>query len=343
MPAPIDLYADVDASAIAAEIGEDLFPKVENNPLADEIHDSPTAKPAAEVPPVTVKVETPVIDTTKVVDPNTPAIIPGQNSEPLALPKSWKKETAPLWEKADPALKAYVYAREADVMRGINQYQQGHQAWDNLIKPFQPILEANPDVNPIILMQGLMATHLQLLNSAVPAADKVGMVKRLLTEYGITLEPGAAPDGNAVLLERLAKQERELNTFRTEFATSRRVTQQENLTQKQREVETFASDPKNEYFAEVSNDILRFISTGAAQNLADAYELACWANPAVRAKMQAKQLAATKPNGQSPRDKTGKFVNLDGDPDPKTGKVKPGTMDDTINGVVAKHYTPTKH
>lgn len=333
-------YEGFDTAAVAAEIGESLFskptpdvPVVEKNALADDITGTaaPEVKPAVVVAPV---VETPG---TVNPDPNAPAVVPGQNSQAKALPKSWKKELAPEWEKASPALKDYVYTREADIMRGIQQYQQGYQAWDNLVKPFMPVLEANPDINPIALMQGLMATHLQLLSPQVPAAEKAQMATNLLKEYGITLNPAALPDGSAVLLDRLARAENRLANLDKEQKTWKQVTQQEGLTAKTKEVETFAADPKNEYFGEVSNDILRFIQNGAAADLPAAYELACWANPAVRAKMVAKQ-AQPAPATRQPRHKVnGQFVNLDGE-EPAKRSVKAGTIEDTINGVVAKHY-----
>lgn len=329
-----------DTAAIVADIGESLFskPAVEAsaNPLADEI--DAAAKPAVAAPAVEKPVVAAPVVPPVVTDPNAPAVVPGVNSEQKVLPKSWKKELAPEWDKASPALKDYVYAREADIMRGLQMYQQGHNAWDNLVSPFKPILEANPDVNPITLMQGLMATHLQLLNPAVPADQKAGMAKKLLSEYGITLEPGSAPAGDAILLERLARAENALQAVRTEQNTWKQSQHREGVSAKEREVNTFASDPKNLYFGEVADDILRFINNGAATTLEAAYDLACWANPVVRAKMLAAQQAPAN-DATKPRGKDGKFVNLESDGDTKARPVKVGSMDDTINGVVAKHFT----
>jgi hypothetical protein len=322
-----DPYADLDTKGVAAEIGAELFGKSETPASVDtDIPDAPMAS-TVETAPVA---ETPSVPATDPASP-VPAVVPGENSVPADLPKSWKKEMAPEWASASPGLKAYVREREAQVMRGINMYQQGYQAWDNLIQPFKPVLEQNPEVNPIVLMQGLMATHLQLLSPTVSSEEKTGLVKNLLTQYGINLEPGSAPQVDPALVARLQKAEQMIQRFEQHQ-------RQAGVDTFKKQVDDFAALPENEFFNEVGTDILRFIQTGTAATLKEAYDLACWANPAVRAKMIAKQQAPAKPTTEKPRGKNGQFLNIEGDSDIKI-KPKVGTMDDTINAIVAKAYS----
>lgn len=331
-------YESFDVKGAVADIGESLFgekPKdvlLERDAPLDSI--VPEEKPAVEVAPV--------------VDPNAPApaIVPGLNSANpnpnqtnTPLPKSWKKEMAPVWEKADPAIKAYVEQREEQVVRGLGQYAGGYNNWSALITPFIPLLQQNPDVNPVHMMQGLMNTHLQLLNPNSPPQKKAELVNSLLREYGINLGPtdpnAPAPVGNSQEVLELRQEIQDLKRFQQSQVHRERYTvEQQNLTQ----VNAFAADPANKYFNEVGHDILRFIQTGAAADLASAYELACYANPAVRAKMLAEQPANPKPvNGEKPRDKSGQFINVDETP-VKPRKPKIGSIDDTINGIVASHF-----
>lgn len=328
-----DPYADLDTAAIAADIGSELFSKAAEKPGAEipgftesEVVD-PAAAPAPAPAPNAAA---------PAVDPAAPAVIPGENSVGKPLPKSWKKELSPEWEKLSPAVREYVHEREAQVMRGINQYQQGYTAWDNLIKPFAPVLEANPEVNPIVLMQGLMATHLQLLSPSVPAAEKQKLVNGLLANYGISLVPsdGSNPQPPAVdpvLLQRLAASE-------AKIAGWERNQREQGIQGFKAQVDEFSAKPENEYFGEVSADILHFIQTRTVSSLQEAYDLACWANPAVRAKMLAKQQAAAPAPAPLPRKQNGQFRNLEGDTDVKT-KPKVGTIDQTIDAIVAKAYT----
>lgn len=330
MPSPFsedDTYSDTFASDVVSEISSELF--TQETPTDDGLGNGETVneevveKPAAP------------IETKSAVEQPQGQVLPGQNSVGKPLPKSWKKDVAPLWEKADPALHEYIYSREADMMRGIQQYAQGYQQWDNLIKPFAPIFQQHPDVQPVQILQGLMNTHLQLLNPSLPGEKKLEMAKAIMAEYGIDFgeaQPQARPEYVTQLENRLAQME-QLHRRREQEAFAAGVAEQEKA------VSSFATDPKNKYFPEVQNDILRFIQTGAANDLPTAYELACYANPAVRAKMLAEQ-QTSPPAGQQPkRDAQGKFINLESNIEPKPARTRKGSIDDTINAVIASHQS----
>jgi hypothetical protein len=64
--------------------------------------------------------------------------------------------------------------------------------------------------------------------------------------------------------------------------------------------------------------------------------MACWSNPGVRAKLIAKQQAA--PATEQTKGNGAKFPNVDSTPGVKA-KAKSRSMEDTINEVVAKHYS----
>lgn len=326
-------YADMDVEAVSKEIGDELFAKTDVEP---DTEDEPEPEPEPAPVPAAVPTPTPA-------DPNAPAIVPGENREPLSLPKSWKKELSPVWEKMPPDAKAQVVEREAQFMRGFQQYQNGHNAWDALIKPFVPIFQANPNVNPINLMHGLLNTHLTLLNQNQPAAEKAAMVQGLLQEYGIKLDGiTALPADFTNLQQRVVRAEADAATLREQIRQDQTSRYQQGVNQHLTEVEKFSADPKNEYFAELGNDILRFLRSDPKITLSEAYEAACWANPVVRAKLVAKQAAAAPAPSPQPRAKNGKFVNIE-DNAAVVIKQKARSIDDTINSIVAKHYEPSKH
>lgn len=323
-----DTYSDTFAADVVSDISSELFTKPEPASLDDSLGKGETVNEEVVEKPAALEAK-PALETPQ------GQVLPGQNSVGKPLPKSWKKDVAPLWEKADPALHEYIYSREADMMRGIQQYAQGHQQWDALIKPFAPIFQQHPDVQPVQILQGLMNTHLQLLNPSLPGEKKLEMAKAIMAEYGIDFgeaQAHARPEYVTQLENRLAQMEN-LQRRREQEAFAAGVADQEKA------VISFAQDPKNKYFPEVQNDILRFIQTGAAQDLPTAYELACYANPAVRAKMLAEQ-QALPPAGQQPkRDASGKFINLESNPDTKPPRTRKVSMDETIDAVVATHYS----
>lgn len=323
-PADEEYGADF-AASIANEIGDSLFPKAEKTTPVEPVEAAEAIVPAAAPAPIAA------------VPAPQGEIVPGTNSNLKPLPKSWKKDMAPLWEKADPALHEYVYAREADVMRGFQHYQQGYQQWDNLIKPFAPIFEQHPDVQPVALMQGLMKTHLQLLNPQMPAERKLEMARGILADYGINL--GDVENLPAQVNDpRVSQLESQLQQLLTQQRQQQEASFNAGVSQQQQVVNAFASDPKNLYFDEVGNDIFRFIQTGAATDLQSAYDLACYANPVVRAKMLAAQ-QPQKPALPTPqRNGQGQFVNIEPTEKVKT-RTRVGSIDDTIDAVVKSHYS----
>jgi len=137
----------------AADIGASLFGG-EDTPVVDTPVDTPVADPVAPVKtePAPSSASAPAENQPQAPDPSAPAVVPGQNSEATGLPKSWRKEMAPEWEKTSPAIKAYVQERESQMMRGINQYAGSANQWNTLVQPFAPLLQQYPDVNPVELI-----------------------------------------------------------------------------------------------------------------------------------------------------------------------------------------------
>jgi hypothetical protein len=324
-------YGEGFAADVASDIGSSLFGKSEaaSDVIDVETVEKPAAqpvledKPAAEAAPVAT---------------DHPNVVPGQNSESKPMPKSWKKDMEAHWSKLPPEVHEYVHTREAQVMRGIQQYQEGAQAWNTLIQPYAPIFQSQPDVQPVALMQGLMNTHLQLLNPSAPMEKKQAILQRLMSDYGVTLDGSAPPQANAEIAElRQTVQQLLRENQRTQEASFA-----QGVAEQEKAIEAFAADPKNLFFNEVANDILRFIKTGVATDLASAYDMACWVNPAVRAKRMAQQAAPSAQGKPAQRAANGQFVHLDSD-SPPPARTRPGTMDSTIDSIVSKHFPSNAH
>lgn len=304
----------VDTGALATSVGQDLFggaPQVVNDgqdtPLGAA---SPAAQPATPAPGVQP----------------TPAATPGR-----PLPKAWKKDTEPLWTKADPALQEYIHAREDDVLRGIGMYKQAADSWNGLLAPYQEILSQRPDVNPQVLFQNLLHNHLALLSAGPEQKRELAM--RLLQEYQVDLGQGtsgapAAPAIPPELVNRIGGLE---NNMREMAIAAQMPT-----------ISAFFADPKNEFAEELGGDIVQLLQSGQATTLPDAYEKAKWTNPAVRQKLFDRQMAERLEAERKESEKNRRLARLNGTPAGGEGGATPtgrvGTMEDTINGVVAKHY-----
>lgn len=305
---------DVTPGEIAEAIGKDLFGDSETS---TEVEAPELGQSAQAVP-----------------DPQ-----PGLTAAEIkALPKSWKKELEAHWKKAPPELHDYVYQREDQFHRGIQQYQGGYQQWNNLMQPYQQLLQQHPNVNPVEILQGLFNAHLQLLSAA--PEERKSLAAQMMQAYGIDLSGAQAQQGETdprltQALEKAAKLESRLAQIENNLTSQQRAAYEAELNKNLTIVETFSTAPENKYWSEVATDVHRLLSKGAAADLKSAYELACLANPAVRVKYLADQAQGNAPAKQS---QGGKFPNIN-----STGaaprKQRQGTIEDTINGIVAKHYS----
>ena len=246
-----------------------------------------------------------------------------------AMPKAWKKEMEAHWAKLDPEVRKYVNSREADVSRGIQMYQQGHSSWNRLLTPYQKIFEAHPNLDPVQLLQGVMNQHLQLAQGT--PEQKRAIAAQMLKSYGLDFpqEPSGSDQQNPENSPAFQALQNRLAQVESLWASAQSAAQQQAYTKSLSEVEAFSADPKNLHWNDVVEDVLLLIRKNAASTLSEAYELACYRNPAVRAKLLA-------PSAPAPQAKAS-LPNINGST--TTPRQRKLSMEDTINGVISKHYS----
>lgn len=316
MPPEID-PSEYDIDALVKEVGEGLFPK---EPEVEP--KEPSAASTGNEPAL----QTPAEKTPPQIDP-VAQLAALDASHPL--PKSWPKDSAAEWKGMTEAQRGRAIAREADISRGIQTYQQGYSNWDAVTKPFAEVFKAHPQVNPAQLYTNLMDSHLVLMGMKGPEA-KAAKARELLSAYGITLEglnaaPASPPPAPLPpqLLSRIDGVEAYV------------------LAQQERAVDAFFNDPKNEFANDVAPDIQRLLETGQAKDLQSAYEQALWLNPATREKLLAKQIAERDAKAKEAADKVRRLNNLNrGKSSSELTEPAPrkGSIDETVDAVVAKHY-----
>jgi hypothetical protein len=101
----------------------------------------------------------------------------------------------------------------------------------------------------------------------------------------------------------------------------------------QSEIERFASDPKHTFFDNVKADMGRLINAGYAENLDDAYEKACWANPEIRGLLIKQQSAVpdTSAKAAAATQARAASKSITGSPIPKAGSRGPeSSIEDEI-------------
>lgn len=322
-----------DTAGALESISSDLF-GVESETSAEETSNEPAA-PVGEAPSTG---EAPATKPESVT-PTDPAA-PSTTSAPAAVepPKTWRPEATAKWATLPPEVQQEVLKREADMFRGLEMYKADAatgKSVQQLLAPYMPMLQA-AGLNPLQQIDGLMKAH-HLLATGTPEQKQM-LFQRLAQDYGVTLQPpGEAP----FVDPSVAALQTEISALKSQInARSQReeAAVRETL---QKELETFAADPAHQYFEEVATDIAGLLRSGAAKDLADAYEKAVWANPVTRAKEQsrlaaeaeAKRAADEAKRVEEARKATS--ANVRSRPKAASAAAPLGSIDDTLSAVLS--------
>lgn len=336
--------AVLDAGEVQADGGFDTAGAVESiaeglglgGAAGDEGDDAPDEPVAAAPAPAAAKpaAEPPAADPTK------PA------AEGLTPPKTWRPEAASKWATVDPTVQAEIIKREEDVFRGISQYKQAADSWQNVqraISPYMPAMQQH-GIEPVAHIATLMNAHQTLALGTAEA--KEAMFLQLAQDYGVDLarlDPANRPyeDPQVIALrQNVQRLESQLNGITTQTAQSK---QAEIASQ----VEGFAADPANEHFADVFEDMAVLLQGSSKLTLKEAYDKAVWANPVTRGKElarletertaeaarkaeEAKAAAAVK--AAAVRKATG--ANVRSIPKSGSAALPVGTMEDTLTSTL---------
>lgn len=318
-----------DTAGALESISSDLFGAEPEPQEAQPSAADPAPKPAEE--PTSA-------DPVKPAEPATPVSAdpaPVSQTEP---PKTWRPEATAKWATLPPEVQQEVLKREADMFRGLEMYKADAatgKSVQQILAPYMPMLQA-AGLNPLQQIDGLMKAH-HLLATGTPEQKQM-LFQRLAQDYGVTLQPpGEAP----FVDPSVAALQTEISTLKSQInARSQReeAAVRETL---QKELETFAADPAHQYFDEVATDIAGLLRSGAAKDLADAYEKAVWANPVTRAKEQsrltaeaeAKRAADEAKRVEEARKATS--ANVRSRPKAASAAAPLGSIDDTLSAVLS--------
>lgn len=209
--------------------------------------------------------------------------------EARPAPRSWAKEYHEDWAKLPPKAQEYIELREKQMHEGLEQYKGDSgfgKTMREAITPYKAMLAAQ-GVDEVKATSYLLNAHYKL--STLQGNQKLAYFAQVANAYGIQL-PGSQQQQQVdpavrEAQERLAKLEGKLTE-----REQRAYEEAKNRTAS--EVSTFA-DAKDDkgnkvhpYFEEVADDIIVFLNAGLS--LEESYDRAVYANPATRAKEQAR-------------------------------------------------------
>lgn len=317
----------VDVEAATAEISEDLFGQGEDDENKSTAEEGKEASGAE-----TVEAPSPQPSETKEAEETSKEV------QEIGAPKTWTKEALADWATIPERAKQEILKREEDFFRGISMYKSAAevgQRYDTVVEPYRAILAAE-NIDPVNLFQSFAANHYLL--SRGTEEQKIQLAANLINGYQIDFMKLADYLGGQAMevnpeLDALRKEIAELKNG---FTARETQTQQAMRQSFAAEVNKFADDGQHPLFDEVADDIARFLESGLATSLQDAYDKAVYANPTTRQK-ELDRLAAEKAAALAEEEKAreakrrksmGDHVKVN--PSSRNGTVPLGSIDDTL-------------
>jgi hypothetical protein len=252
-------------------------------------------------------------------------------------PQSWAKDKHEIWAKLQPEAQEYFETREKQMLDGLEQYKEHHafgKQMREVMNPYKAFLTAQ-GVDEPKAAQYLLNAHYRLTNSQ--PAEKQSYFAQLAKSYGIDLA-GYKPADETPIDPNVKALQDKVSSLESSLTQREQATLNEAKIKVASEVETFAKDPKHQYFDECSEDIVALIQAG--NTLEAAYEKAVYANPVTRAKeiarlqadnekaLRAKSIAQT----EAARKAAGTNVRSR---DTRKAPTEPrGTMEDTMRATL---------
>lgn len=204
-------------------------------------------------------------------------------------PQSWSAAERAHWEKLPPEVQSVIARREEEAHRGITQLGQDAafgKKINEVVSPYLPMIRAEGG-NPVAAVQDLLQTA-YVLRTASPE-QKVGLFRQLAGQFGVDLNIAAqaAPQVDP----QVAALQRELNSVKGYLHNTEQQQHQQVQVQAQSIIDSFAADPKNEFYAQAAPMMGSLLVNGQARDMQEAYDMACHAIPDIRSTILSRQQA----------------------------------------------------
>ena len=206
------------------------------------------------------------------------------NAPPVGLSPAARE----VWSEVPEPVQAEIRKREEDYERGIMKYSQNAkraEMMDQMLGPYQQLFSING--GPGKTLPGLLqvASQLQMGTPQQKADTVANLIKQFGVDIGTldSLLVGEAPP-QEVLQQQTIEQQVQQGIARWQQAQAAQA-QQHTTQQVNTELQQFASDPKNEFYADVRSDMADLLDMAARRNqpmtLEQAYERAVQIHPQI--------------------------------------------------------------
>ena len=285
----------------------------------------PAEEPVEAAPETETPVETPAVEEPPVADPTI--------EKP---PSSWKKEVQAKWAATDPEVRREILRRETDFHKGLETYKGWAGVGQTLhaeIQPYEALIRS-ANTTPQAIIKDVFNTIYQLKTGGPD--QKAAVMLNILNEYGVDLAAVQAAsekvaEGLPLVNPEVEELKQRLNKYEQQQQEKEQAALREQFAEVVSEAEAFKKASGHEHYEAVKLEMAAFIESGVCSTLQEAYDKAIWANPQVRAKLEAERQKAERAKAAEKAAAAKKAASTNVVPrGTLPGAPKVGTMEDTI-------------
>lgn len=303
----VELPAGEGVVETTVDTGTESAP-VESTGTGRDEHGRFIGKTAEADPAAPVAQDQAAVDPAKPADPAA-AVDPQAQADARAAaapPATWSAGAKAIYASLPEIARKEIAKRETDYARGIQQYAEKAKIADSFMREAQPYeaMLRNEGSNPVAALSSFLQ-QAYMLRTATPQ-ERGRLIMETAKKFGADMTPylgqqAEQPAGQtqdlsqmqALVQQLVAPHLQKIQQWENSQATAQQQQEQQMEQEISSQITAFQSatnedgSPKHLYFENVRPLMSAFFANGQAKDLEQAYDMACFANPEVRAALQA--------------------------------------------------------
>lgn len=213
-----------------------------------------------------------------------------QEQEIEPAPQALSAKLKEKWKDLDPEVRQEIIKRENDTHQMFTRHDGElnlGRKMKEVISPYMALIQSEGGT-PEGAVKDLLNTA-YVLRTGQPQ-QKAQLLMQVARQYGVDLQQ--ATQSQEQIHPALLQMQQELATLRQQAnpeLIKQQLQEQIESDNIMAQVNAFAGDPANKYFEQVKPIMASLLSSGAAQDIQEAYDKACYADPNIRSTLLAEQ------------------------------------------------------
>lgn len=210
---------------------------------------------------------------------------------PQALSSKLKEK----WKDLDPEVRQEIIKRENDTHQMFTRHDGElnlGRKMKEVISPYMAVIQSEGGT-PETAVRDLLNTA-YVLRTGSPD-QKAQLLMQVAQQYGVDLQQAMQPQQAQDPVQEIQRMRQEMDALRQSAnpdTIKQQLQEQMEYDTIQSQVNAFAGDPANKYFEQVKPVMASLLSSGAAQDIQEAYDRACYADPTIRSTLMSEQTKA---------------------------------------------------